>query len=38
VTADDYERCKDALLVEGRIRRGKGRGGSVGRVLASAAE
>jgi hypothetical protein len=36
--ADDYERCKESLLTEGRIRRGKGRGGSVGRVLASAAE
>lgn len=38
VSADDYERCKDALLAEGRIRRGKGRGGSVGRLVASAAE
>jgi len=37
-SADDYERCKEALLVEGRIRRGKGRGGSVGRIVASAAE
>jgi hypothetical protein len=37
-SADDYERCKEALLVEGRIRRGKGRGGSVGRIMASAAE
>ena len=38
VTGDDYERCKEALLTEGRIRRGKGRGGSVGRIVASAAE
>jgi hypothetical protein len=38
VTADDYERCKDVLLAEGRIRRAKGRGGSVGRIVASAAE
>ena len=38
VTADDYERCKEELLAEGRIRRGKGRGGSVGRIVASAAE
>jgi hypothetical protein len=38
VTTEDYERCKEALLIEGRIRRGKGRGGSVGRVVASAAE
>lgn len=37
-TADDYERCKEGLLAEGRIRRGKGRGGSVGRVLPLAAE
>jgi len=33
----DYERCKEALLADGRIRRGKGRGGSVGRVVAAAA-
>jgi hypothetical protein len=38
VGADDYERCKEALLMDGRIRRGKGRGGSVSLVLASAAE
>ena len=38
VADDDYERCKAALLGEGRIRRGKGRGGSVGRIVASAAE
>jgi hypothetical protein len=38
VTVDDYERCKEALLTEGYIRRGKGRGGSVGRVVCSAAE
>jgi hypothetical protein len=35
---DDYERCKEALLTEGHIRRGKGRGGSVCRVVAAAAE
>lgn len=29
VTAADYERCKAALLAEGRVRRGKGKGGSV---------
>jgi hypothetical protein len=32
VTADDYERCKGALLADGRIRRGKGKGGSVCRA------
>lgn len=38
VASDDYERCKEALLDDGCIRRGKGRGGSIGRVVASAAE
>jgi hypothetical protein len=38
VTPDDYERCKEELLAEGRVRRGRGRGGSVGRIVASAAE
>jgi hypothetical protein len=31
-TANDYGRCKGALLAEGRIRKGKGKGGSVCRV------
>lgn len=31
VTEDDYVRCKDVLLAKGRIRRGKGKGGSVSR-------
>ena len=38
VTAADYERCKEALLADGRIRRAKGRGGSVCRAVARAAE
>ena len=38
VAADDYERCMEALLAQGHVRRGKGRGGSVGRVIDAAAE
>ena len=38
VTTDDYERCKEVLLAEGRVRRAKGRGCSVGRIVAAAAE
>jgi hypothetical protein len=30
----DFARCKDALLASGRVRRGKGRGGSLARVAA----
>jgi hypothetical protein len=37
VSADDYARCKAALLEEGRIRRGKGKGGSVCRTTAGLA-
>jgi hypothetical protein len=37
VSAEDYARCKAALLEEGRIRRGKGKGGSVCRVTAGLA-
>ncbi len=32
---EDYERCKEMLLDEGRARRGKGKGGSVCRVIAA---
>ena len=35
-SADDYARCKAALLAEGRARRGKGKGGSVCRAAPGA--
>lgn len=33
VTQADYERCRDALIAAGRLRRGKGKGGSVARIV-----
>jgi hypothetical protein len=38
VTEQYYERCKGGLLARGLIRKGKGRGGSVARVVDATAE
>lgn len=38
ISEDDYERCKEVLLARGLVRKGKGRGGSVARVMHAAAE
>ncbi len=35
LTDQDYDRCKEGLLGQGRIQRGKGRGGAVSRVRQS---